>query len=66
MPIYNKKRQIPYALTRTVNKEPNALEQNSITTKIINSDWGWWLFRKLTEDLACANFNRRTTPNKTE
>ena len=30
MPIYNKERQIPYALTETVNKELDALEQNGI------------------------------------
>ena len=40
MPIYNKERQIPYALTETVNKELDALDRNGIITKISNSDWG--------------------------
>ena len=40
MPIYNKERQIPYALTETVNKELDALDRNGIITKISNNDWG--------------------------
>lgn len=39
-PVYNKERQIPYALTDSVDKELDDLEKAGIISKTANSDWG--------------------------